>query len=284
MPADLHCHTKISDGSTTLEDFIFLVKKRKLTAVSVTDHDTLVGIKRAKVLGDRYGVNVIPGAEFSCWDSKRERCVHILAYLFSVPDRLEGLCCRTGEIRKQTAMKMITKLMRYYPITADMIGRVATGSTNVYIAHMMHTLMNAGYTDTIYGELYNKLFAKGTGLCRVNFEYPDVFETLELLQSAGAITVLAHPAQYDSFDLLPELVEKGLDGVEVWHPSADEETVERLLAYAKANDLLTTGGSDFHGFYSSKPVPIGACTTPDECLEAMYALKEKKEKQRLSAK
>ena len=83
MPADLHCHTKISDGSTVIEDLITLAKSRKLTAISVTDHDTLAGVTRARVLGERFGVKVVPGVELSCFDNKRGRKVHLLAYLFT---------------------------------------------------------------------------------------------------------------------------------------------------------------------------------------------------------
>ncbi len=282
MSADLHCHTKISDGSTGLEDLIMLAKKRRILTISVTDHDTLAGVTRAKVLGERFGVRVIPGVEFSCYDYKRNRRVHLLAYLFTYPDRLEGLCKRIGEARKAASLKTISKVLRYYPITVEMVVRTATGSTNIFKQHIMHTLMHAGYAVTVFGDLYDKLFAYGTGSCAVEPEYPDVFEVLSLLQSAGAITVLAHPSVYDSMELLPELIDKGLDGVEVWHPRNKQEDVDKLLEIASANDLLTTGGSDFHGMYSKRPLNLGECVTPDECLAEMEARKEKKLRQERS--
>jgi len=278
MPADLHCHTRISDGSTTLEDLIQLAKRRNMLTISVTDHDTVAGVTRAKVIGARYGVDVIPGAEFSCYDKKSDKKVHILAYLFDHPDRLEGLCKRVGELRKKASMASLTKVMRYYPINADMVGRVATGSTNIFKQHIMHTLMNAGYATSVYGDLYDKLFGGEKPTCLVTQVYPDVYQVMELLKSSGAVTVLAHPSVYGNMDIIPDLAAAGLDGIEVWHPRNDEADKTEMLRLAQKYDLITTGGSDFHGMYSSVPVALGACTTPDECLTALYARKDKRKK------
>ncbi len=276
MPADLHCHTRISDGSTSLEDIILLAKRRNINTIAVTDHDTLAGVTRAKVLGGRYGIDVIPGAEFSCYDSRTKNKVHILAYLFDYPDRLEGLCKRTGEARKKASLQCLSKVMRYYPITSEMVARVATGSTNIFKQHIMHTLMNSGYCSTVYGELFDKLFDSKNGTCIVHPEYPDVFEVLELLKSAGAVTVLAHPTVYDNMPLIHELIDAGLDGLEVWHPRNSEADRAELIKIAAMHDLVTTGGSDFHGMYTPNPVPLNACSTPDECLAALLARKDKR--------
>ncbi|MBQ9993561.1 MAG: PHP domain-containing protein [Clostridia bacterium] len=279
MPADLHCHSRLSDGSTALEDIITIAKLRKLDGIAITDHDTLAGVTRAKVLGDRHGINVIPGIELSCYDFKRDRRVHILAYLFSYPDRIEGLCRRVGEARRESAAKMIAKVRRFYPITSDMVMKAAAGSTNVYKQHIMQALMNAGYSTTIFGELYTKLFDYENGSCSVKNEYPDVFEVIEVLKSAEAVIVLAHPSVYDSMELLPELIEAGIHGVEVWHPRNKPEDIERLLELAKEHQLVTTGGTDFHGMYTSRALPLGTRTTPDDCLAALYACKDRIKKQ-----
>lgn len=275
MPADMHCHTKISDGSTGLDELIVLAKKSKLTAIAVTDHDTFAGAGRAKVIGERSGVCVIPGIELSCYDNKRGRKVHILGYMCARPDKLVGLCKHTSDARKKAMQLTLAKLMRKYPITVDMVVKCATGSTNIFKQHVMHALMNCGYSTTVYGELYNSIFGStGTG-CRVEPEYPDVFESLSLLKSSGAVTVLAHPYTYDSVELIPELYEKGLHGIEVWHPSQNEEQSKNLLDIANGYGLLKTGGTDFHGMYSPNPLQIGTCTMPDPEFERLKALGEK---------
>src|SRR5574344_1593322 len=101
MVGDLHCHTKLSDGSLGIEDIIIQAKRTGVDFISITDHDTLSSSSRATVLGERYGVHVIPGVELSAWDKTRNSKVHILCYLPHKPDRLEGLCLKSCAIRKQ---------------------------------------------------------------------------------------------------------------------------------------------------------------------------------------
>ena len=142
-----------------IDELIAIAKRRGLTAISVTDHDTTAAATRAVVIGRRQGVDVIHGVEFSTMDTKRGNKAHLLCYLCDTPDRLEGMCRRIGESRRKAAMGMVRKVMRYYPITPELIVKCATGSTNIYKQHIMHALMDAGYADSIYGELYDKLFA-----------------------------------------------------------------------------------------------------------------------------
>ncbi len=273
MAIDLHCHTKLSDGSMGIEELIAIAKRRGLTAISVTDHDTMASATRAVTIGNRHGVKVIHGVEFSTWDSKREQKAHILCYLCDRPDRLEVLCHRVNDSRKKAAVEMIRKVMRYYPITPELITKCATGSTAIYKQHIMHALMDAGYTDSIYGEVYDKLFGK-EGVIKTHVDYPNVREAIELIHSAGGIAVLAHPHLYHSEELMAELVAEGLlDGIEAYHPSCDEEATSSLLAYAGKHNLLVTGGSDFHGMYTDVPRPIGSVPVPDDCATKLLSYK-----------
>ena len=100
MSADLHCHTKMSDGSVTIEELVILAKNKGITTISVTDHDTFAGSTRAKVFAKRHGVTVIPGIEISAFDYDRNQKVHVLCYHCSYPDRLEGLRKKIGDERK----------------------------------------------------------------------------------------------------------------------------------------------------------------------------------------
>lgn len=277
VTGDLHCHTKLSDGSVGIEELISIAKKSNLDCIAITDHDTLAGTVRGKVIGERQGLKVIPGVELSSFDYKRGRKVHILCYLSDTPNRLEGLCKRTSMERKKAGQIMIMKAMQKFPLSAEHIMKCASGSTNLYKQHIMHALMDIGYTTTVFGELYQQLFNKNSPDCiSTPVKYPDVYEVMDSIHEAGGIAVMAHPAEYDSFDLIEELVPAGLDGVEVWHPRASEEDRERILAIAKQHDLLTTGGTDFHGMYNSRPLPLGTCCTPAESLEALLNYKAKK--------
>ena len=102
MGGDLHCHTKLSDGSLGIEDLVLLAKKKGIETIAITDHDCLAGTVRGKIIGDRYGVNVIPGVELSSRDKKTGKYVDILCYLSDAPDRLQGLCHKNSlAVKKQ---------------------------------------------------------------------------------------------------------------------------------------------------------------------------------------
>ncbi len=256
-----------------IEDLIGMAKRRGITALAVTDHDTTAGATRAVILGRRQGLNVIHGVELSASDGPRGGKAHLLCYLCDTPDRLESICRATGEQRKKAATEMVRRVMRYYPVTPEMIVREAAGSTNIYKQHIMHALMDAGYADSIYGDVYQKLFGE-KGVARAQIEYPDVRDVLELIHSAGGIAVLAHPYQYGNEALLEELTDLGLDGVEVWHPSHTPEQTEALKTFAEEHRLLMTGGSDFHGMYSTTTRAVGSTSAPVEQVAELLAFKE----------
>lgn len=264
MFADLHCHTKISDGTIGISEIMSIAKKLGLAGISITDHDTFEGTTKAQVLGKRYGLKVIPGIEISAIDNKRNRRVHILCYMCAHPSRLQGLLAKTAKSRKDAATLMLQKIMQLYPISPQMVSNRAKGSTNIFKQHIMHTLIDAGYTDKIYSNLYKKLFDPEKGIAYAKVAYPDVFEVVEQIHYAGGVAVLAHPAEYDSFDLLNELIDAKIDGVEVWHSRSTREDEKKLQEIAFNNDLIMTGGSDFHGMYNKKPVQVGSSVAPME--------------------
>ena len=181
---------------------------------------------------------------------------------------------------------MVAKVANKFPVSPELIMKCATGSTNIYKQHIMQALMECGYTTTIFGDLYNMLFKKES---RINVlmeaTYPEPAEIIEAIHEAGGIAVLAHPGFYDNFELLEELIPLGLDGVEVWHPENTPEQQEQLMAVAKKNDLLMTGGSDFHGAYNAYPIKLGEYG-PDEAHVAQllsYKAKKRRKLRKLAA-
>jgi len=282
MRADLHCHTTLSDGSLGIEEVIAQAKRIRLDCIAITDHDTLSSMSRAAVLGKRYGVGVIPAVEFSSYDGKRNTKAHIICYTPQKPDRLEGLCLRTCESRKVRGKATAMTVIQNYPITLENIVKYSAGSKAIYKCHIMHALMDHGYTIDLYGNVYDSLFDADKGLCaeiarNEASEYPEVKFVCQLIRSAGGIAVLAHPRVFDNFDLLSELAADGMiDGVEVWHSSNLPGDEERMLKIAAEHDLIVTGGSDFHGFYNHYPIPLGHFTTPEESLNRILRKKELK--------
>ena len=277
MGADLHCHTRLSDGSMGIDNLIVLAKKQGIQTIAITDHDCLAGNVRGMRIGEQHGIRVLPGVELSATDHARGTKAHILCYLPDSPDRLEGLCRRNLLESKKASQYMIVKTALQYPVTPEFIIKCAAGSTGVYKQHIAHALLESGLTERIYGDVYRELFSPDSEknvLREAN--YPEPREIVEAIHDAGGIAVLAHPALYHNMELLDELIAEGLDGVEVWHPSADEETIETLRKIAKKNGLLMTGGSDFHGMYGVGSVSVGACLTPDENLELLLSYKARR--------
>ena len=277
MKADLHCHTKLSDGTLGIDDIIILAKNSGVTTLAITDHDCLAGTVRATIIGERHGITVIPAVEFSATDSKRGAKAHILCYLPDKPERLEGLCKSNSEKRKRAARIMVAKVAGKFPVTPELIMKCATGSTNIYKQHIMQALMECGYTTTIFGDLYNRLFTKESRMnVLMGATYPEPAEIIEAIHEAGGIAVLAHPGFYDNFELLEELIPIGLDGDEVWHPENTAEQQEMLIAIAKKHDLLMTGGSDFHGAYNAYPVKLGEYGPDETNVAQLLSYKAKK--------
>lgn len=274
LSCDLHCHTKLSDGSVGIEELISLAKRRGLHTIAITDHDTFAGAVRGVNIGKRAGVNVIPGAELSAVDAATGRKVHILCYCCASPARLEGLCRRTLESRKKAATDMLRRVMRYYPISPELVVRCATGSAAVYKQHIMHALMDAGFTDSIFGEVFEHLFHSENGVAVSKVEYPEVRDVITQIHEAGGIAVLAHPYTYDSIALMEQLTaESLLDGIEVQHPSHSAQQAETLAAFATAHGLLMTGGSDFHGMYGKGARAVGSTVIDDDAAAALMKFK-----------
>ena len=219
MKADLHCHTTISDGSLGISDVIRQADRNDVRCLAITDHDSLASLSRSAVLGKRYNVNVIPAVEFSAFDSERKKKVHILCYMPAKPDRLEGLCLRTSTGRMELGKRMAVKVLDKYPITLESILRYSAGSKAIYKCHIMHALMDYGYTTELYGDVYDSIFDAKEGICadevasEADF-YPDVHFVTTLIRASGGISVMAHPKVYDSTALLEELASRHeIDGV-----------------------------------------------------------------------
>ena len=276
MICDLHCHTKLSDGSLGIEDVIDQAKRTNIDWLSITDHDTMASFSRADVIAERAGIKILHGVELSAWDKARNSKVHIFCYAPQKPDRLEGLCHKCCEIRKECSKEMIAKVMEKYPITLESILKHTTSSKSIFKQHIMRALISYGYALEFYGDLDRELFNPETGSCYVEREYPDVNFVIDLIHTAKGVAVMAHPAQYDNIELLEELAKNGkIDGVEIGHYSADEAYRKELSAIAEKYGLIETGGSDFHGLYNAVPTHLGSETTTKENLDRIIKLAAK---------
>ncbi len=283
MSADLHCHTRLSNGSMGIEEIISLAKSRGIDKIAVTDQDTIAGIERAKIVGERNGVGVISGVELSAFDEETGKCMHILCYLPEQPARLEGLCKHNSLVRGRATTMMCLKLAKQYPVTPELIKRCATGATALFTQHFMHALMEVGVADSFYGDVYNELFTpESEKNILVQPKFKSVEEVIEAVHLANGVAVLAHPMAYGNPEevtaLIGRFMKAGLDGIEVWHPTAAENDSEALLQFAKKNKLLATGGSSFRGLYNKKLLTIGDYITPDQQLKELMSFKARQQR------
>ena len=109
-------------------------------------------------------------------------------------------------------------------------------------------------------------------------KYENVKDVIDAVHTAGGIAILAHPVKSGCLDILDDYIEYGIDGIEVFHPSANEAQQAILKKYASKKKILATGGSDFHGLYNEYTVSIGDYTTPDDCLHSLLTYKSKQKR------
>jgi len=273
MKGDLHCHTNISDGSVSIDELLAMSSRLGITHLAITDHDSMSGVARATVMGKRLGIEIISGVEISCYDYQDDKKrLHMLCYLPENPERMEGYFKHICDQRKKVAEKMMQVACDLYPITPQMIHARAGYSTNVYKTHIMHAIMDAGYANEIYGEVYHQLFGKG-GKANFSPEFEDAAKVIKLIKSAGGIAVLAHPGMYGNMKAIPRLIEAGLDGIELYHHRNSQEEKEAIEKICRENHLLVTGGSDFHGLYETPVRPLASNSVSDQELMTLYKRK-----------
>ncbi len=279
MKADMHCHSRVSDGSLEVRELVSLAKRSGIMTLSIVDHDTVDGLGEAELAGKEYGIMMISGIEISAYDYKRGRKAHVLGYMMDHPQQVGEACRPVVDKRQKTSKWIVERLSEAgYLITWDFVKKISSGSSNVYKQHIMHALMELGYTSSLKDELYNKLFAKPSdvfsgGIAYQEIVYMDVLEAVALIKRAGGIAILAHPIGYKNMELIPELIKGGLDGLEAWHPSHNEAAVNRILSEVEKYGLIVTGGSDFHGMYEGKPNLLGSCYTPEQWIQRLYERK-----------
>lgn len=282
MIGDLHLHSHYSDGSASIPEIVAEATSRGLSFISITDHDTTEGTPEALAEGSRQGVSVIPGVEISAYDFARGRKVHILGYGYNDEDPIEELCAHTLAARHQMSCAQIEALAADgYPVTLESVTAIAESLGGrgpecrrpkppiLYKQHIMLALVQAGICDDIYAPLYRQLF-KGDGPAAGEITYVDAREAVSAVSEAGGVASLAHPGQLDSYELIPELVDAGLWGIELYHGDHGPEDYRRVRAAAVTFGLALTGGSDNHGTLGSDH-PMGDIRAPFG-IEAAFGL------------
>ena len=275
---DLHVHTAWSDGSMAVADVVAFAARKGLGGIAITDHDAMDMVAPAQRAAKALGIGILPGVELSCIDHDTGRKVHLLVYAPQTQAPLEPLFDLMARRRQQTGEEMLDLLVKHYPVTREQVLEQAKTSKTIYRVHLLRALLELGYSDRVYGPLYQTLFGR-EGVCRRQVTYIDVYEGAKAAQASGGAVVLAHPDVYDSFDIGERLAKAGLlDGVEYSYPRRNLGHIETHDRLVRDYGLLATGGTDFHGFYTTTPNPIGSCTTSAYALSQLHRLIELKRK------
>lgn len=270
--ADLHLHTTFSDGSYTPQEIVKEAVKRGLSAIAIVDHDTVEGIDLAIDTAKDENIEVIPGIELSTDCDGLE--VHILGYFIDYKN--EHLLAKLDSLRKiriERLYKILNKLSALgINLGADSVFNIAKKAV-IGRLHIAQAMLKQGIVGSI-SEAFQKYIGNKCPAYVCGFGFSPL-EAIKLIKEIAGIPVLAHPYSLRRDELIPQFVNYGLMGLEVYYPEHTQAMINFYLGLAQKYNLLVTGGSDYHG--EVKPgVNIGMINFPYELVER---LKEARDKQ-----
>jgi len=271
---DLHTHTTESDGSFTPEELMLEAKRVGLSAIAITDHDSISGIKKAAPLAVELGIELIPGIELSTDYNGTE--VHVVGLYVNIENEyFLGKIKEFKENRDNRNAIMVENLQKEgFAITMEEL-LAENPDCVITRANIARFLYEHGMIPTI-----QTAFEKYIGdncKCYVNRFKITPMDGVRLIKEAGGTAILAHPLLYHMSDstlqkMVIEMKEAGLDGIEAVYCTYTTAEERRMKQFAKENDLLISGGSDFHG--TTKPklnlaTGYGKLYIPYEILETI---------------
>ena len=274
MKVDLHIHTTASDGRLTPEEVVRTAAKQRLSVIAITDHDSLAGIEPAILAAESVpSLRVIPGLEINT-DTPNDE-VHILGYFIDYRSKgLNQTLERLRNSREARARKIVAKLGELgIDIAWHRVLELAGGGS-VGRPHIAQAMFERGYIPT-FQEAFIKYIGR-QGPAYVKRERLSPQEAAKLVIKAGGLPVLAHPANIDDLEeLLVELKQAGLMGLEAYYDGYHRKMIDRLVSLASKHGLITSGGSDFHGLGGDNEAPIGGIDVPFDCAERLIAMAER---------
>ncbi|MGA7721105.1 MAG: PHP domain-containing protein [Ignavibacteriaceae bacterium] len=262
---DLHTHTSYSDGFNTPEELVIKAKNAGIDILGISDHDNVKGIYEAVEAGKRVGVEIIPGLEIS--SDLKDREVHILAYFFEPSnEELERYLTFFREERLKRAIRIVDKLKELgFNISIDDVLK-RTKNSAVGRPHIAQTMVEEGLTSSYY-EAFNKYIGNGCPAYEKKVHLSPQ-SACKIISDAGGLSFIAHPGFMPEV-LLKELIDAGVDGIEVIHPSHSPQQIKFYRGIVNEYFLLESGGSDFHGGKREDENNLGKYCVATHVLEAM---------------
>lgn len=277
---DLHTHSIYSDGTNTPAELVAMAEERGLSAIALTDHDTVGGIVPLQKAAVTSPVEAVPGIELSA-ECKRGT-MHILGYFIDhmCGELLEKIN-KVREGREERNLEILKKLNKlgYILMWSDV--EKEAGADVIGRPHFAEALVKRGHVKSKKAA-FELLLAKGRPGYAERYRYT-ARECIELIHKAGGVSVLAHPATIHLADdqlkgLVKGLAEVGLGGIEAYYAEHHPENIERFSGWAKEFGLICTGGTDYHG--ENTPdlklgTGFGQLRVPDEALDQLKAARGK---------
>jgi predicted metal-dependent phosphoesterase TrpH len=265
MFADLHLHTAYSDGTYSPEELAAAAAQNHLTAVALTDHDTVEGCLPAAQACVARGIEFLPGTELTAEHEDSE--VHILGYGFDLNNaHFLAEMGRFQQVRQDRIRRIVALLNeRKVPLKAEAVFEIANCRAPGR-PHVARALVQAGICSSL-DEAFER-FLKKHRPAWVPKAKVAVQEAIGLIHEAHGVAVLAHPALNRVDHLIPMMVEAGLDGIECFHTKHSPSHTQHYTTLAAEYGLLVTGGSDCHGMNKGRPL-IGTVKIPYSLVERL---------------
>lgn len=289
---DLHAHTTVSDGGDAPAELVAKAAAAGLSALAVTDHDNDSGCDEAVAAGERLGVEVIRGVEISCdvedlkergLNPRRRPTMHLLGYFVPAGDNPLSRALAELQQHRANRNRLIVERLNELgvPVTFEEVEAEAGGpGSQIGRPHFAAVLVRHGAVPD-YQTAFDVYLAKGAK-AYVGRKLYRPAQAIELMLSAGAVPVLAHPLtlHLDEGELeafVDGLVEAGLRGIEGYHGDWTLEDQAAVRACGRARGLIVSGGSDYHGdMRPDRGLPGGrhGVLVPDEVLDELRAAAE----------
>jgi hypothetical protein len=271
--ADLHMHTRFSDGTLTCGELLAQAEAAGLSCISVTDHDTVDGVTQAQDEGVKREIEVIPGVELTAEYERTE--LHILGYCI---DHTSPFFLKKLQALRQNRVERIYEITQKLKdklgivLAPEAVFAVAYEGSTLGRLHVARALVKEGFVSSVY-EAFARFIGDKSPAYVAGFKLNPA-EAIALIKQAKGVPVLAHPYTVNRDALIPELVSMGLMGLEVFYIEHSQGMVNFYKDLAKKHNLLMTGGSDFHG--EAKPdVALGSIKIPYELVEKLKSAKER---------
>ena len=270
-PIDLHTHSAVSDGTQTPTQLVREAAALGLGAMAPTDHDSTAGWQEAFTAAQGTGMLIVPGMELSTNDGPAS--VHMLAYLFDPLDAtIVSETARIRDGRLHRAERIVEKIARDYDLTWDDVLAESSDGTTLGRPHIADALVRKGHVPNRSAAFESILHWRGGYYEK--YYAPSPLEGVRMIVAAGGVAVLAHPATHGRYrpaseNMLRQLVDAGLFGLELDHRDNSDDGKVWLRGLAAKYGLELTGASDYHG--EGKPNRLAENTTSPEVLEKLLA-------------